>query len=125
MLICYFGYVYIAVSGVVASLISFSPVWYLPVPGANAIPAAPPRVQLLMPLVLEPETTELKRPFWAAAHVAIFSGRQNPSMVKDSLENYVALLLNIKVGRFLELILPRVTGVFFCRGYWEQIEKYP
>lgn len=60
MLICYFGYVCIAVSGVVASLISFSPIWYLPVPGANAIPAAPPRVQLLMPLVLEPETTELK-----------------------------------------------------------------
>lgn len=45
----------------VASLISFSWIWYLPVPGANAIPAAPPRVQLLMPLVLEPESIELKR----------------------------------------------------------------
>lgn len=60
MVICYFGYVYIAVSGVVASLVSLSPIWYLPVPGANAIPAAPPRVQLLVPLVLEPETTESK-----------------------------------------------------------------
>lgn len=85
MVICSFGCVYIAVSGVVASLISFSPIWCLPVLGANAIPAAPPRVQLLVPLVFEPEATELKT-LWAAAHVAIFSGRQYPCMVKDSLE---------------------------------------